>query len=277
MTKTIAVHGATGSQGRPVVGALTAAGHAVRPLSRRGRVNLFDRASLAAAYAGADAVVLQLPLVYDQRALAMADNAARAAEAAGVAHLVINASCVLPPAPIGVPFLDARHHAAAADVPLVTVLQPATYLENLNGPWSAPRVVSDGVLAYPTPADLPRAWVATADVAIAAERAIAREAGGWFALPGETASGREVAAALTRVLGRPIRWEAIAPDAFGQRLRPYLGAQAAEGTAAVYRMLAESPPAPLPDPSAARAALGWAPRDVATWAHDARWPLARAA
>ena len=34
------------------------------------------------AYAGADAVVLQLPLVYDERALAMAENAARAAEAA---------------------------------------------------------------------------------------------------------------------------------------------------------------------------------------------------
>ena len=45
--------------------------------------------------------------------LAMADNAARAAEATGVRQLVINAGCLLPPGPIGVPFLDARHRAAA--------------------------------------------------------------------------------------------------------------------------------------------------------------------
>jgi nucleoside-diphosphate-sugar epimerase len=277
MTKTIAVHGATGSQGRPVAHALTAAGHAVRPLSRAAGVDLLDRASLDGAYAGADVVVLQLPLVYDERALAMAGNAARAAKAAGVAHLVINASCQLPPAPIGVPYLDARHWAAAADVPLVTVLQPTTYLENLSGPWSAERVVSEGVVAFPMPGDVPMAWVAAADVAIAVERAIAREVAGWFALPGGAATGDDVAATLSRVLGRTIRWETITPDALADMLRPYLGGHAADGTAALYRMLAASPPAPLPDPSAARAALDWAPRDVATWARDTRWRLARAA
>jgi uncharacterized protein YbjT (DUF2867 family) len=277
MTKTIAVHGATGSQGRPVAHALAAAGHAVRPLSRGAGVDLFDRASLDAAYAGADVVVLQFPLVYDERALAIADNAARAAEAAGVAHFVINASCPLPPEPIGVPFLDARHQAAAADVPLVTVLQPTTYLENISGPWSAARIVGEGVLAYPMPADVPMTWVATADVAIAVERAIARGAGGWFGLPGEPISGRDVAAALGRVLGRRIDWKTITADAFADMLRPYVGGHAADGTAAVYRVLADSPPARWPDPSAARAALDWAPRDVATWARETRWPLARAA
>jgi uncharacterized protein YbjT (DUF2867 family) len=277
MTRTIAVHGATGSQGRPVTHALIAAGHTVRPLSRAAGVDLFDRASLDAAYADADVVVLQLPLVYDERALAIADNAARAAEAAGVTQLVINASCPLPPTPIGVPFLDARHRAAAADVPLVTVLQPTTYLENLSSPWSAQRVVTEGVVAYPMPDDVPMAWVATADVAIAVERAIAREADGWFALPGDTASGRDVAATLGRALRRTICWEPITPDAFAAMLRPHLGAHAADGTAAVYRTLAASPPAPLPDPSAARAALDWTPRAIATWARDTHWPLARAA
>src|SRR5262245_33686782 len=104
-TKTIAVHGATGLQGAPVAARLARSGHVVRPLSRATGADLTDRASLAAAYAGADAVVLQLPLVYDERALAMAENAARGVEAAGVEHLVINAGCVLPPVPIGVPFL----------------------------------------------------------------------------------------------------------------------------------------------------------------------------
>src|SRR5919197_4512537 len=108
-TKTIAVHGATGSQGAPVASLLTAAGHRVRPVTRAAGVDLLDRASLEAAYAGADAVVLQLPLVYDERALRMGENAARAAEAAGVAQLVVNASGPLPPEPIGVPFLDERN------------------------------------------------------------------------------------------------------------------------------------------------------------------------
>jgi uncharacterized protein YbjT (DUF2867 family) len=73
-TKTIAVHGATGRQGAPIAAQLARSGYAVRSLSRATGADLTDRASLAAAYAGADAVVLQFPLVYDERALAMAET-----------------------------------------------------------------------------------------------------------------------------------------------------------------------------------------------------------
>jgi nucleoside-diphosphate-sugar epimerase len=276
-TKTIAVHGATGSQGAPVAALLATAGHTVKPVTRATGADLLDRASLEAAYADADAVVLHLPLVYDERALQMADNVARAAEAAGVGHLVINASGAVPPEPIGMPWVDARHRAAAAEVPRVTVLQPTMYLENLNTPWSAERVAHDGVVAYPVPAEAPMRWVATADVAGAVERAIARGVAGWFALPGTAVTGPEVAAALGAALGRPVRWETITPDAFGDLLRPHVGDHAADGTAAFYRMLATMPPPPAPDPAPARAALEWAPRDLATWARETAWPLARAA
>ena len=233
-----------------------------------------DRASLERAYAGADAVVLQFPLVYDERALAMADNAARAAEAAGVEHLVINTSAPLPPAPIGVPFLDARHHAAAAAVQRVTVLQPTLYMENLNAPWSAERVVRDGVLAYPLPGEAPLPWVATADVADAIERTIAAEVPGWFVLPGPIATGADVARSIGAALGRPVIWQTITPDEFGNLLRPHLGDHAADGTAGVYRVPAAGP---APDPAPARDALGWAPRDIGAWAREAHWPLALAA
>src|SRR5687767_13817279 len=173
--KTIAVHGATGAQGAPVATLLTTSGHRVRRLSRSSGADLLDRASLRAAYDGADAVVLQLPLVYDERALQMGENAARAAEAAGVPHLVINTGGLVPPEPIGVPFLDARVLAAAADVPRVTVLQPATtYMENLSAPWAADRIARDGVVAYPLPAEAPVRWVATSFFAVAIERAILR-------------------------------------------------------------------------------------------------------
>src|SRR5688500_7832624 len=192
--KTIAVHGATGSQGAPVATLLTTSGHRVRPLIRASGADLLDRASLRAAYDGVDAVVLQLPLVYDERALQMGENAARAAEAAGVPHLVINTGGLVPPEPIGVPFLDARVLAAAADVPRVTLLQPATtYMENLSAPWAANRIARDGVVAYPVPAEAPVCWVATADVAVAIERAIEREVTGWYALPGAPLTGLELA------------------------------------------------------------------------------------
>lgn len=254
--KTIAVHGATGSQGAPVAAALAAAGHLVRPVCRAAGADLLDRRSLEAAYARADAVVLQLPLVYDARALEMAENAARAAETAGVGHLVINAGCALPPEPIGVPFLDARHRAAAARVARVTLLEPTRlYLENLTAPWSA----EADAIAYPLPGDVPVAWVATDDVAVAVERAIAFEVAGRFALPGVTASGDELAAALGA------RWQPITPDEFADRLRPHLGDHAADGTAAVYRMAA---PAPAPDAQPARTALGWSPRSIEDWAAE---------
>lgn len=277
IVRTIAVHGATGSQGAPVAAVLSSVGHAVRPVSRSSGADLTDRASLESAYAGADAVVLHLPLVYDDRALVYAENAARAAEAAGVAHLVINAGCPLPPGPIGVPFLDARHRAATADVARVTLLEPTTYMENLSGAWAAEPIARDGVLGYPLPAEAGIRWVATVDVAVAAERAITRGVAGRFALPGEPMTGDRSAAALAAALGRPVRWRTISPDAFADRLRPYLGDHAAEGTAAVYRMLATAPPPPIPDPGPARAALDWAPRDLETWARGVRWPLARAA
>lgn len=270
-TKTIAVHGATGSQGGPVARLLTAAGHDVRPLTRAAGVDLLDRAALEAAYAGADAVVLQLPLVYDERALAMGEHAARAAEAAGVEHLVLNASCPLPPARIGVPFLDARHIAAGAAVPRVTVLQPTLYLENVRAPWST---AHEGVIRYPLPAEAPVAWVATEDVAAAAVRAIDDEVAGWFALPGPIATGHEVAAAVADALGRPVRWEPITPDAFADLLRPHLGDHAATGTAEFYRALASAPPAAPPDPAPAREALGWAPRGLEEWAREAWAPAA---
>jgi uncharacterized protein YbjT (DUF2867 family) len=56
-SRTVAVAGATGVVGRHVVAALTSAGHEVRPLSRRGGVDVVTGQGLAAALDGVDAVV----------------------------------------------------------------------------------------------------------------------------------------------------------------------------------------------------------------------------
>src|SRR4051812_13422701 len=96
---TVAVHGATGIQGAPVVRRLRADGHRVRGLSRSGEyaVDLADARSLECAYAGVDAVVLQLPLVFDETALRQADAAAAAVVRSGVPRVVFNTSGPRPP------------------------------------------------------------------------------------------------------------------------------------------------------------------------------------
>lgn len=266
--KTIAVHGATGSQSKPVTNLLEAAGHSVRRLSRSAGVDLFDRHSLESAYMGADTVMVQFPLIFDERALVMADNVADAVAAAGVKHLVINASSPLPPQPIGVPGLDARHRVAAADVPMVTMLQPTLYLENLTTPWQLP-LYADGIIAYPLPAETVRIpWVATDDVAQAIKQVIDEEIVGSFVLPGHAAIGSELADAISSVLGRTVKWQTVAPDKYRDMLLPHLGEHAATSIAANYGMLAAAPSAPEFDPEPARAALDWAPRDAATWASE---------
>jgi NAD(P)H dehydrogenase (quinone) len=272
MTKTIAVHGVTGSQGGAIATAFVSAGHDVRPLTRATGADLLDRSSLESGYAGADVVVLTLPVVYDERGPRMAENAARAAEAAGVRQLVLNTSGPIPPVRTGVPFLDARVIAGEAELPVVTVLAPTTYLENLSAPWST---IADGVIAYPVSAAAPLAWVATADVALAAVRAVEGAVAGRFALPGNVYTGDALAAELGEALGLTLRWEQLAPRDFAERLRPHLGDHAADGTAAVYEMLATTPPPPAPDPQPAIEALGWAPRRAGEWAASVTWPFAR--
>jgi nucleoside-diphosphate-sugar epimerase len=270
----IAIHAVTGSQGGLIAAAF--ADHVVRPVTRAAGADLLDRASLEAAYVGADAVVLTLPVVYDERVLAMAENAARAAESAGVRHLVVNASGAIAPQRTGIPFQDARVIASEAAVPLVTVLAPTTtYLENLSGPWSAERIAGDGAIAYPVPGEATLAWVATADVGVAARRAIEAGVGGWFFLTGVPLTGHELAAELGAALGRELRWELVAPREYGELLRPHLGDHAAEGTAAVYEYMASAPAPALPDGGPAIDALGWEPRSVAEWAAGVAWPLAR--
>jgi hypothetical protein len=96
---------------------------------------------------------------------------------------------------------------------------------------------------------------------------------GWFALPGVTYTGDELTAELGEALGLELRWETIAPREFGERLRPFLGDHAAEGTAAVYEMMAAGPTPPAPDPRPAIEALGWEPRRAGAWAGEVAWPL----
>jgi hypothetical protein len=85
-------------------------------------------------------------------------------------------------------------------------------------------------------------------------------------LPGPAVTGHQIADALAAAVGHAVRWQTITPAEFGDLLRPHLGDHAADGIAGVYIAMASAPAQPAPDPAPARKVLGWAPRDISTWA-----------
>ncbi|WP_431955871.1 SDR family oxidoreductase [Nocardia lijiangensis] len=287
-TSTVIVHGATGTQGAAIVRRLLSAGHRVRGVVRTSptllppdvepvQADLLEPDSLAAAYEGADAVVVQLPLVFTDLAVQQAEAMLAGLRKADVERVVFNTGSVMPPVPVGVPFVDARvllSTELSRGVEAATVVAPARqYMENLVAPWSAP-LVRAGQLAYPLPRELPVPWVAlddlgstVADLITATTPPPLRIVAGPQALTGD-----EVAAELGAVLGRPVRWNSISPNTYREMLAPHLGAEAAEGIAGVYTP--PPPGAPTPpelDPSA----LETGATTLRDWAARQDWQVGR--
>jgi len=98
MSRTVLVTGATGTLGRKVVGAATAAGHHVRAMSRRSHVgytgvhwaqaDLLANTGVDAAVEGVDAVVHCATQGTGDRDVTSTENLIAAARSAGVAHIV---------------------------------------------------------------------------------------------------------------------------------------------------------------------------------------------
>jgi uncharacterized protein YbjT (DUF2867 family) len=282
---TVVVHGATGSQGLPVVRALLERGHRVRGLARHAEhlaalapdaepvaVDLADPGALADAYAGADAVVAQLPLVFDpERAAAQAQAVGAAVAQAGVARVVLNTGGPNPPEPVGVPYLDARTHLRqaleAGPARTLTLGPAAAYAENLALPGSARRVL-EGMLAYPLPEFVPVPWLATADLAAYAADAVRSGEEGSLVLVGpEALTGTSAAAAIGGAVGRELAWATIEPAEYEELLRGAIGPEAAAGIAGFYAAAADAPPPPAPDP----ASVGAGSTTLAAWAAGQDW------
>jgi hypothetical protein len=221
--------------------------------------DLLDVDAVVGAYAGADAVVVQLPLVFAaDEAVPQARAVLDALRKAAVPRAVFNTGGPLGTEPIGVPFVDARILLAAelADaVPHASVVAPAsTYMENLAAPWSCP-LVRDGQLAYPLPAGLPNPWLALDDLGEAIVDLLSAPVPSPLEVVAgpQSLTGEEAAAELALALGRPVRWRTVAPTEYERMLEPHLGPEAAAGVAAAY----VPPPsgtaqAPPPDPAVLR-------------------------
>jgi uncharacterized protein YbjT (DUF2867 family) len=286
----IAVFGATGAQGAPVVQALLSAGHQVRalartpaklvPLSDRGidarAVDLADADALADALTGVSGVFAHLPFVPVPEVIETWSTAlVKALAAAQVPMTVFTLSGPAASRHTGIPAADtktlARQIIEQAETPLVGLV-PGGYLGNLL--LSAASVVDDGELRYPLPADFRWPWISTEDQAALAVAALPRPdlAGTWFHI-GEQYSLPELAAGLSEGLDRPVSYVPIDPDDFARALVPMLGEQAASAVGEDYTAIGTRPAALDldADTTAVRHALGVPATPVADWARQQPW------
>lgn len=201
------------------------------------RADLDDQASLERAFAGAHGV-FALTNFWEhfspEKELAQAGNQARAAKAAGVHHVIWSTlEDTRRWVPLGddrlptlqgrykVPHFDAKGEAdnifRVLGVP-TTFLLTAFYWDNLIYFGAGPQKGADGRLAISFPlGDKKLPAIAVEDIGKAAyaifkrgDEFINRTVG----IAGEHLSGQEMAAALSRALGREIVYNAVTPEAY---------------------------------------------------------------
>ena len=219
------VLGATGNTGKVVAETLLAQKKAVRVVVHdpvKGEAwkakgaevaiaDVEDGGALERAFKGAEGAYVLLPPSHDSSQV-RADNGRRAktiataVEAAGVAHTVVLSS-VGAQQPDGTGPILSIHDAEATfsrTRAAVTFLRAAYFMENWGGSLYA---VGQGVLPTFLLAAKPIPMVATRDIGLAAARLLAERGSGKrvIELAGpRDYSPRDVAAALGRVLGKPI-------------------------------------------------------------------------
>jgi uncharacterized protein YbjT (DUF2867 family) len=254
--KIIAVVGATGAQGGGLARAILdhpEAGFGVRALTRKTgsdkarqlqqqgadvvAADLDDRASLEAAFAGAEAAYCVTNFwehFSPERELQQAENLAAAAAAARLRHVIWSTledtrrwvPLDDPRLPTlmdryKVPHFDAKGEADRffidAGVP-ATFLLTSFYWDNLIYFGSGPTRAPDGILHLTLPmGDARLPGIAAADIgrcALGIFRAPERYRGQTVGIAGEHLTGGEMAQALSLALGEAVLYNAISPDEY---------------------------------------------------------------
>jgi NAD(P)H dehydrogenase (quinone) len=229
----IAVFGATGAQGKPVVEQAISQGLNVRPVSRSGAfaVDLNQQASIETALQGVDAAFLHLPMPQSpEQPVQWLTNFIHAAHAVELPLLVFSTSGYSSEGFRSSPIIDRNKAATQAllgcGIPTI-VLQPTIYLENIQVGLFVPQLRESGVLDYPPlPPQFAVHWTSQQDQAIIACAALLRPdlAGQCFPIASHQARiGSELAATLSEVLNRPVNFSPLSPSAFGDRVASAIG------------------------------------------------------
>lgn len=240
--RTILVFGATGQQGGAVARALKRDGWSVLALVRKPDQpkaqalaeagveliggDLSDAASIRRAMTGAYGVFSVQPNsgqsasgLSNETEVGYANTIADLAVELGVEHLVYSSTILLSKGPTGVANLDCKLEIEAhlGSLPLrSTIVRPATFMELLLQPGLAP---DDGLFTFFVEPDQTAQLIAVDDIG----RIVAgvfddpeRFAGQAVNIAGDALTGRDMAAALGRAAGRPIRYQRFPHENFAQ-------------------------------------------------------------
>lgn len=258
----VLVYGASGSQQFPVIKALQNKGAEVvatthltdkiEMLKKNGAnavlADMADAHRLKEITKGIDAISFLVPffLANPNDGFTYAKNAIDAAIANNVKLLVWNSSGFILPVKIGNPSMDIRidiaNYLKGSGLPHI-IIQPSVYAENLLGPWTAPYVINEKKVAYPTPEEMPVGWIATKDVAAFIAEAIFKPelTGESFLVSGiENLTGKQLAEKFSKGLGEQISYYPMAPKDFGQILDGLFGVGAGKGAEVMYQEIADT-------------------------------------
>ncbi len=237
--RTVAVVGASGRQGGAQVRQLLKAGFAVKALSRSAdpfygqgtpdnvevvAADLYDHASLVAAFSGAEAVFHTHPLRARADRAQIAGTVGAAAKEAGVSRIVWNTSSWIPDQP-GDAFTYAGNTAGLNALFRsgvgATVFGSVLFMDNLLTNWARPFIVNEGRFVYAHKPTTEANWISLDDVARIMIHSLDRPdmEGAWMNIGGpERLRPPQLAAVLTDVLGREIRYDECSPAEFGRHL-----------------------------------------------------------
>jgi uncharacterized protein YbjT (DUF2867 family) len=244
MSQTVAIFGATGAQGAPVVREALEKGMTVRavardlakiaemhPRAQAFAAGLSDEEAIFKALDGVDAAFLHLPAPQGpDDAQHWLKTFLTAAHRVSLPLLVYTTGATAGPRYPSSMMIDGAtggmQAVLASGIPSI-VLQPTIYLENIQPELFVPRLRSEGVLDYPPlPAGFAVQWTSHFDQARIAVAALGRPdlAGNSFEIGSPDAiTGPDLAMLLSNWIGRPVRYEPIAPADFGERAGEALG------------------------------------------------------
>jgi uncharacterized protein YbjT (DUF2867 family) len=274
---TYIVHGATGAQGSPVLSALNAAGEhataAVRDTSGIDgpavAVDLTSSESLATAYQGASGVFVHLPVGPPDMQAQIAHAVVAAVRQAKPARVVFSTSGYGSIADAGSPAGIMAAGLAESGVSYA-IVEPRLFLENLLLPPVHTAATMDGRLSYPLRADYAVSWASHLDVADVVVRLLSDQTVTGVvsvgALPGLV--GDDLAEGFSRHYDKPITYEAMHPEVFGEMIIPMFGEAGARPVIDSYVWRDGQPDETNPEGTSAQNLLGIHPRQVHQWLAD---------
>ena len=239
MSQTVAIFGATGAQGTPVVREAIAKGLTVRAVARDAAkiqamhpeaqavaATLDDEAALIAALDGVEAAFVHLPMPQSpedpQNWMTALFTAAHKVSLPLLVYTTSGTSGSRYPSSVMIDGYTAGTQAVLnSDIPTI-VLQPTVYLENLQPDLFLPQLKSEGVLDYPPlPNSIKVTWTSHLDQAKVAVAALSRPdlAGNSYEIGTPAAlTGDELAELLSGWVGKRVTYQPMSPADFGDRV-----------------------------------------------------------